>query len=161
VTLDRAVLGSSVESWMQLPWGAPDQVVLPAFHTHAENALKKPGPAPGSEVFLSVCGLMASGSRTLLVSRWRTGGQSSLDLVREFVQELPHATAAEAWQRSVFLTMESRVNFEAEPRIKASPSDNPPRAVHPFLWSGYLLVDSGILPQKEDPPAAAAIELKK
>ena len=43
---------------------------------------------PGNEVFLSVCGLMANGARTMLLSRWRTGGQTSFDLVREFIQEL-------------------------------------------------------------------------
>ncbi len=68
--------------------------ILPGFHTAAEDALKKVGrAAPGNEIFLSVCGLMASGVRTILLSRWRSGGQSSLDLVREFAQELPHADA--------------------------------------------------------------------
>ena len=166
IPLDRGTLGSSIDAWMQLPWGAPDQVFLPAYHTLAESALKRTGKSstaetPGAEVFLSVCGLMASGSRTILISRWRTGGQTSFDLVREFVQELPHATAAEAWQRSVFLTMDTTLSFEAEPRIKANVNDNPPHATHPFLWSGYLLIDPGVMPQKEDEAAPAVIQLEK
>ena len=44
---------------------------------------------------------MSTGTRTVLLSRWRSGGQSSLDLVREFTQELPHTTPADAWQRAV------------------------------------------------------------
>ena len=52
-----------------LPWGAPDQVILPGWHTAAEDALKHVGhsPQPGNELFLSVCGLLASGVRTRVV----------------------------------------------------------------------------------------------
>ena len=61
---------------------------------------------------------MASGARTVLLSRWRTGGQSSYDLVREFAQELPHTSPADAWQRAVLLAADTRLNLEAEPRVK-------------------------------------------
>jgi tetratricopeptide (TPR) repeat protein len=162
VPIDRGTPGNSLESWMALPWGAPDQVVLPGYHTPAENALKKlPLSAAGSDVFLSVCGLMASGSRTILLSRWRTGGQTSFDLTREFVQELPHLTASAAWQRSVLLTSDAPLSLELEPRIKASVTDEIPTAAHPFFWSGYLLVDSGAKPYQEDEPEPAKIELKQ
>jgi len=60
---------------------------------------------------------MANGARTVLVSRWRTGGQTSFDLVREFLQELPNSSASDAWQRAVQLTMDANVNLSAEPRI--------------------------------------------
>ena len=46
---------------------------------------------------------MSTGVRTILISRWRPGGQSSFDLVREFAQELPHESPAAAWQRAVQL----------------------------------------------------------
>ncbi len=49
------------------------------------GAMKKQASDPGDEVFLAVCGLMANGARTILLSRWRTGGQTSVDLVREFL----------------------------------------------------------------------------
>ena len=94
----------SLNDWISLPWGGPDQIILPGYHTVAEDALKRMNRlAPGNEVFLSVCGLMASGARTVLLSRWRSGGQSSYDLVREFAQELPHTSPADAWQRAVLL----------------------------------------------------------
>ena len=118
--------------------------------------------APGREIFLSVCGLMASGGRTLLLSRWRTGGQTSFDLVREFAQELPHASPTEAWQRSVFLAAGSRLNLEAEPRIKRTATEEPPTANHPFFWAGYLLIDSGTAPKKADPePVDPALKFNK
>ena len=90
---------------------------------------------------------MANGARTILLSRWRTGGQSSVDLVREFVQELPHASAAEAWQRSMMLVSENPLNATAEPRIRLTAHEEAPKAENPFFWAGYLLVDTGTLPQ--------------
>ena len=59
---------------------------------------------------------MSTGTRTILLSRWRSGGQTSLDLVREFTQELPHTTPADAWQRAVQVVSNSPLNLEAEPR---------------------------------------------
>jgi CHAT domain-containing protein len=100
-------------------------------------------------MFLSVCGLMATGARTLLISRWRTGGQSSLDLVREFAQELPQSSPADAWQRAVLLEMDSRANLEGEPRIKRGVADEMPKASHPFFWAGYMLVDCTPPPKPE------------
>ena len=105
---------------------------------------------------------MANGSRTLLLSRWRTGGQSSFDLVREFVQELPHTSPSEAWQRAVLLAMDSRLNFDAEPRVKHTAAEEAPKASHPFFWAGYMLVDSGTMPEKvEPPPGGPVIKMKK
>ncbi len=151
VPIDRGKPGNTLSDWLGLPWGAPDEIILPGYHTAAENSLKQLRAGAGNEVFLSICGLMSSGSRTLLLSRWRTGGQTSFDAVREFAQELPHTSPAEAWQRSVFLTAGSQVNVAAEPRIKRTASEEPLRANHPFFWAGYMLVDSGMPPKKPDP----------
>ena len=110
LVLDAGKIGSSLSDWIQLPLAGVDQLILPGFHTPAENALKRGGT--GDEVFLAVCGLMASGSRTALISRWRVGGQSMIDLVREFVQELPHESAASAWRRSVLLDRAASGSFD-------------------------------------------------
>lgn len=161
VTIDKSPLGSTLDTWMSLPWGGPDQVVLPAFHTPAENSLKKlPASQAGADLFYSSCALMASGARTILFSRWRTGGQSSIDLTREFLQELPHAPAAAAWQRSVFLAFDAPLTIELEPRLKVAANDEPPTASHPFFWAGYLLVDNGAAPFKSDDPEPQKIDLK-
>ncbi|NLY02465.1 MAG: CHAT domain-containing protein [Rhodopirellula sp.] len=143
IQLDRGKPGGALSDWLSLPWGGPSVVVLPGFHTAAESGLKKiDRTAPGAEMFLSICGLMASGARTVLLSRWRTGGRSSFDLVREFSQELPHTSPADAWQRAVLVAADTRINAEAEPRVKESDTEQL-RAVHPFFWAGYMLVDSG------------------
>src|SRR5262249_8116950 len=101
--LDKGKAGAGrLAAWMSLPWKATDEFSLPGFHTPAENSLKTSGgaasAATGNDLFQAVTGLMATGARTVLISRWRTGGQTTIDLVREFVQELPFTTADEAWQ---------------------------------------------------------------
>jgi len=161
--VDRGKAGGSLNDWLMLPWGGPDVVVLPGFHTAAENALKNASRGiPGNDVYLSVCGLMAGGARTLLLSRWRTGGQTSFDLVREFAQELHHTSPADAWQRAVLLAMDSRLNLEAEPRVKHSAINEIPKARHPFFWAGYMLVDCGTAAEKrERQPDKPVIKLKK
>jgi len=162
--LDRSKTGGSLASWFALPWGGPSLMVLPGYHSAAENGMKKNGT--GSDLFLSLCGLMASGSRTVLVSRWRTGGQSSFDLVREFTQELPHMPPADAWQRAVQVVSENPLDLDREPRVKRTrPEEIAPAAKHPFFWSGYMLVDSGAPDRKggepEPPPPAEEKPVKR
>ncbi|HET6884090.1 MAG TPA: CHAT domain-containing protein, partial [Pirellulales bacterium] len=161
--IDNKTSGGSLAQWLCLPFDGPDQVILPAFRTPAERGLAKSSKgADGSELFLSVCGLMAGGARTVLISRWRTGGQSSVDLVREFVQELPHTTASDAWQRSVQVVRHSQVHPLAEPRLKLTTQQEPPEAKHPFFWAGYLLADTGALPVTgdDDDPAEQIVAVK-
>jgi hypothetical protein len=131
-------------------------------HTIAEQGGKaakrrKATGAPGSELFLSTCGLMSSGAQTILLSRWRVGGQSTMEIVREFVQELPHTSAADAWQRSVQLAMEMPINPAEEPRVKSGKDDPPLTAAHPVFWSGYLLIDTGapVIEDADEKPAEA------
>ena len=162
----RSTAASRARRWAigsRCPGADPTSSFCPASTPPPKTSLKRPRRgAPGNEVFLSVCGLMANGSRTLLLSRWRTGGQTSFDLVREFAQELPHTSPADAWQRAVLLAMDSRLNFESEPRVKHGPTDEAPKASHPFFWAGYMLVDSGTPPKRPSrPPDGPVIKLKK
>ena len=143
IQIEHGKPGNTLDDWLSLPWGGPETIILPGFHTAAESALKQPHPNAGQEVFLSVCGLMASGAETVLLSRWRTGGQTCFDLIREFAQELPHASPSEAWQRATALCIDSHVNLDAEPRIKRTSNDDAPKASHPFFWAGYMLFDPG------------------
>ena len=152
--LDAGKGGSTLSEWSLLPFAGAEQVVFPGFHTPAESSLKRGGT--GEEVFLSVCGLMASGSRTILLSRWRVGGQSTVELMREFVQELPHSPANIAWRRSVELASARLIDPAAEPRLRAGKSADGLKADHPFFWAGYLLVDTGVGPPPEEPAAKPA-----
>ncbi len=168
IPADRSKAGVPLSDWLVLPRRGPDEVILPGYHTASEGALKRSDAGrkasrgatvdsmgAGNEVFLSLCGMMATGTRTILLSRWRSGGQSSLDLIREFTQELPYTTPADAWQRAVQVVSDARLNPEAEPRIKRATTEQPSagpslKASHPFFWAGYLLVDAGS-PEMEPP----------
>lgn len=156
--LDRGVPGSALAQWMALPWGGPEQILLPGFHSAAENGLKKQSAATaGNDLFLSILGLMSTGSRTILISRWRTAGQTSENLIREFTQELVGMSPVKAWQRAVLLCRESPLDPASEPRIKTVSSGQPtapPNAEHPLFWAGYLLVDGGDYVSRNDPPGA-------
>ncbi len=144
LTLDRKRVSASPLDLMALPWSGPAEIVLPGFRTAAEHNLQNiPLEAAGSELFQASCGLLASGARTVLLSRWRMGGQTAHDLVTEFVQELPHQAASDAWQRSVLLASDGPLYPEREPRLDFPPDLPDLRANHPFLWSGYLLIDTG------------------
>jgi CHAT domain-containing protein len=105
-------------------------------------------------MFVAVCTFFARGTQTILISRWRTGGQTSVDLVREFAQELPHMPAAEAWQRSVLLATEAPIDPSLEPRVAAPDRDEKLTAGHPFFWAGYVLAGTGdVEPDQRGEPA--------
>jgi hypothetical protein len=147
LVLDAGKAGSSLSDWTLLPLAGVDQILLPGFHTAAEMSLKR-GNGNGEEMFNAVCGLMASGCRTIMLSRWRVGGQSTFDLMREFLQELPHESAASAWRRSVQLEADRYLDPTTEGRLKAPPAGEGIKADHPFFWAGYMLIDTGV--QRED-----------
>jgi hypothetical protein len=135
-------------AWLNLPRIGPQRLVFAGAHTIAEKGGKAPrrrndGTPPGGELFLASCGLMSSGAQTILLSRWRVGGLSTLEIIREFVQELPRTSAADAWQRSVEVAKELPLELTMEPRIKLKDPSIAPTAAHPFFWAGYLLVDCG------------------
>ncbi|MDZ4820131.1 MAG: tetratricopeptide repeat protein [Planctomycetota bacterium] len=153
IQLDKIKSAGSLGQWMSLPWKRADLLVLPAFHTAAENSLKeRSGAFPGHELFLSSCGMMSTGARTVLLARWRTGGQTSHELIRQFVQEFPEVPASEAWQRSVKLVSASPLDVSREPRVDVNSSLAPINSDHPFLWAGYMLLDSGVTPQSNETP---------
>src|SRR5690606_15364461 len=131
------------------------RVILAGLHTAAEVGLKTRRRArgggngdtniqEGQELFHLGCALLASGTKTALITRWPTGGQTHRDLVREFVRELPNMPADAAWQRSVLLARRTELDPEQEPRYKR-PNEvtDIPTAEHPILWAGYLLFDTG------------------
>ena len=82
--------------------------------------------------------MMSTGARTVLISRWRPGGQSSYDLIREFVQELPEMTAADAWQRSIELVSRMPLDPTMEPRVKGQRAARSAAGRESVLLGGLL-----------------------
>jgi hypothetical protein len=140
---------SEADAWVALPYGGPERVVITGLATAAEEGLKgsrrgaSRGGRPGSEIFQTLCRMMAGGARTILLTRWRTGGRTNLELVREFSQELAQVPAAEAWGRARLLAREAPLDAENEPRLRGIEQEGElATANHPFFWAGYLLVDT-------------------
>ena len=157
VPQDKGKTGAgSFANWMSLPWKSSDVFILPGFHTPAENGVKSAGAnsnnPPGNDLFLNTTAILSTGARTALISRWRTGGQSSVDLVREFISELPAMAADEAWQRAVELVSQAPLDGSHEPRVKRKSDANSINADHPFFWAGYMLVDTGAASNTGDQP---------
>ena len=79
-----------------------------------------------------------------------------MELLTEFMQELPYTTAADAWQRSVHLGRELPLDPKSEPRLKTAKDDPQLTASHPFFWAGYLLIDTGAVVQNGEDEAPVA-----
>lgn len=148
LAIEKSKASNTLGDWLAYPSGGPEQVIFTGVHTPAAAALK--GAATGDEIFFAVTGMIGSGAHTILMSRWRTGGQTSIDLSREFLQELPTTPASAAWRRSVELVSESEIAPTREPRLTPDKITQSLSAKHPFWWAGYLLVDTGIDPAKEE-----------
>jgi hypothetical protein len=90
-----------------------------------------------------------------LLTRWRTGGRTNFDLVRELAKESAESPAGEAWQRACLLARENPIDLGHEPRLKKSDeTGDMPTADHPFFWAGYLVVDTTPRPTKPESPKA-------
>ena len=137
----------ALSNMMELPWQGVEHVVLPGLSTAAASGARS--RATGQELFLSACGLMAAGSRTVVLSRWKVGGQSTLDLTREFIRELPTSSASEAWRRSVELLQNAPLDYNAETRVRAKRNAPPLKTDHPFFWAGYMVIDMGSKAKKD------------
>jgi len=141
---DRTKARNPVASWLMLPWGGPKLVVMPGFRTSAEHSLKQQGLQHGDDLFLSSMLLQACGARTILLSRWRTGGRVSYDLTEQFLLQLADKPAAEAWRQAILEVGTSVLNMGEEPRVrKEAGGGDDPIANHPFFWGAFMLIDRG------------------
>ncbi len=143
--------GTTIADWLNLPHRAPQLVVLPGYHTPTENALRKGDGTPtGQEIALALTALQAVGSRTIVLSRWRTGGATMTSILKEFLQEYPQTSAAAAFQRALLLASSEPLDPNDEPRIQKKTPEKPIVKTHPFLWANMFLVDSGPFTEPEE-----------
>jgi tetratricopeptide (TPR) repeat protein len=144
VIKDRASNGSNLASWLSLPWRGAEHLILPTFESEAANGVK--GKPDGDELFLLTTGLMASGSRTILLSRWTTGGKSTLDFTTDYWQLARDQSPVVAYQEALRKTQDRPVEFAMEPRIASSKEPLEGKATHPVFWAGYMLFDIPTVP---------------
>ncbi|MDR0336802.1 MAG: CHAT domain-containing protein [Planctomycetaceae bacterium] len=152
---DKTKLKNSVASWLTLPWGGPELVILPAFHTPAEFSLRVSRHSAksvlnGEDLFLSAMVLQACGAKTILVSRWRTGGRASYDLVEQFLKNYSAMPSAESWRQAIMTVGGEVLHLDEEPRVRTEVTAEPPMANHPFFWGAFMLIDCGEVPEPQD-----------
>jgi tetratricopeptide (TPR) repeat protein len=146
--IDQSKTGTSIEAWMSLPWAGPEHIVMPGFHSDGGGGLRR--KLNGTDLFLTSIGLMASGSRTALISRWATGGKTSLALTGEYASKLAKLGPTRAILESRQSTREMVLDYENEPRIRFKKSDPVLKAEHPFFWASHMLFG---IPDNSPPPA--------
>ncbi|MBM4023289.1 MAG: hypothetical protein FJ284_13835 [Planctomycetes bacterium] len=148
--------GTTATDWLAPPPKRPRQLVLPGMQTAIAAGLTEPPARPGEDVFLPAMDLIAAGGHTLLVTRWRSGGQLGASLIREYLRETAGPSGlppAAAWQRAVDVVVSERPDPDREPRVKQASTAVLENARHPLFWAGYLLVDCGWSGAAADPPA--------
>ena len=141
---------ASIASWMALPWYGPEYVSLPALRPFGGGR-----NANGSELFVTTVTLMASGSRTIMLSRWPTGGAISLGLSRIYAEQLSdELDGAKALRTAMIEARDLKFDIEKEPQIKKEKELGNISAEHPFFWSSFIVVDR---PRLKAPEAAGGM----
>lgn len=163
LTLQGGKPAMTFGDWLAPPSKRPRCILVPGFQSAMAGGLAKLPPYPGEELFLAVTDLVAAGGRTAVVSRWRMGGKTCVDIVEEFLRDRSIAdadaaapSAAESWQRAIEMATAEQPDTGREPRLKQSPQAVLADARHPLLWAGYMLVDCGAGRYEDTPPAGPA-----
>ncbi len=132
--------GSTLGSWLSLPYRSVDQVVMPGFISDGGGGK---GKTAGNDLFLMTTGLLASGVRTVGISRWSTSGQSALDLSAEYLRQNKTHDPTTAWSNTIKTASQLKLDFGREPKFRPSAKnkDLALTAEHPLFWSGMIIVD--------------------
>ena len=133
---DRTLPEGSLAAWLRFPAKVPASVILPGFR----SAVEVGQVGSGDELFSIVCGLQSAGVRSVLVSRWIVGGNSTSLALSEFVQELPFTGMVKSWQRARMILRQSEIDPTAEPLLTQADHDREGiTGDEPFFWAGYLV----------------------
>ncbi|MCH5377336.1 MAG: CHAT domain-containing protein [Planctomycetes bacterium] len=126
----------TLAAWLRFPVQGPKSVVLCGMRTPVGVGQM----GTGDEVFTTLCALHAAGVRSVLLSRWAVGGESTATAIRELVQELPFDGMNAAWARARAVLRSTELNPAAEPLLmKAEHKLEGLTGDQPLFWAGYLL----------------------
>jgi hypothetical protein len=142
---------ATVNSWMSLPWYGPEFVSLPGLRTFGKGR-----KANGSEMFLAATTLMASGTRTIMLPRWPTGGATALGLTRLYSEHLSQKMSGpKAIRKAMIEARDLNFDITKEPQIKDAKDPGVISLEHPFFWASFFVVDQPRLKVPEAEPAMA------
>jgi tetratricopeptide (TPR) repeat protein len=139
--------------WLTAPAKRPACVILAGVQTPLVEATAT--GRGGDELFEVAMDLLAAGSRRAVISRWRMAGQTSVDLIDEFLLDQVDGSSggAGSWQRAVDIVSAEAPDLAAEPRIRADPDAVPADSRHPLFWAGYILLEPGTAADGAGPAA--------
>lgn len=123
-------------NWFRLPLKGPEHMILSSFHSDAGTGLK--GKRAGTDLFLTSVALMGSGTRSALISRWRTGGANSLEFTSQYARKIPTLPTAQAFRESLLIARDQELNFDQEPQVRSKKGDPTLKAEHPYFWAGWM-----------------------
>lgn len=130
----QATLGS----WLSSPKASPAAVVLPGLTTAAPSGTL----GSGNELFLPACGMLLSGTRSAMLSRWPVGGKSTAAILERYLEDSQSESASTALRRAVLSLWTEDFLIADEPSLL--PAGKEAAALcsgqHPLLWSGYMSV---------------------
>ena len=135
---DQSNPGGALGSWLRYPWGAPNELLLAGFRS---GAVATSGAPNGDDIFLTLCGLQAAGTRHILISRWPVGGASTASLLTEYLAESEFSLPLESLQRSILLLRNQELDPTLEPLLNDSDEDGENvTGANPLFWAGYMMV---------------------
>lgn len=147
---DQGRTGNNLAAWLSLPLEGAESVVLPCFESAGATGVGSPGD--GQDLFLTTMGLVASGARTVMISRWPTRGKSSLDFTTHYLQAAETALPAAAMEAARAAVRTTPLVFADESRVRTPPQPPVAKCEHPLFWAGYMVID---VPTINPPPFAA------
>jgi CHAT domain-containing protein len=135
----------SLNAWMTLPWGAPQHLILPGYQSPGITLKGRP---PGIDMFLTTTGLMAAGSRSILISRWNTAGKTAFQLTGNYASSHQTDGIGKAIAESRKLVRETDLDFANEPRYRSKGDEPAIKTEHPFFWASHMLL---AIPDETEP----------
>jgi len=127
----------SLNAWMTLPWGAPQHLILPGYQSPGITLKGRP---PGVDMFLTTTSLMASGSRSILISRWNTAGKTAFQLTGNYASSHKADGTVKAIANSRKLVRETDLDSANEPRYRSKGDQPKIKTEHPFFWASHMLL---------------------
>jgi len=130
-------------------------MILPGYQS---PGISLKGRNVGSDMFLTTIGLMAAGSRTILINRWNTAGKTSFQLTGTYAAKLKSDGNAAALNQARQLVRESDLDLANEPRLKAKGVEEAIKAEHPFFWASPILLG---VPDDSEPKIQSGLRKKR
>ncbi len=129
---------ASVGKWLDTPQTSPAIVLLPGLQT----GLSQGKPTRGNDLFLPICAMLYSGTKTTCLSRWPVGGSSAKTFLQRELEELQTERPSDALRRGVLAQWPEQFLISDEPSLLPAAKESPPliSGSHPLLWSGYMSV---------------------